>query len=148
MLETTHSLASALIVSKIPSPAISFPLIIVAHYLLDLIPHWDTGGGLTSGLKSKKMAFIETLVDLAIAGILVFVFFQKNNPFSPTLWFGVLLGITPDLLQFPALFLNLRPFPFNVLEKFHNSLHKGAPSFLSGLIPQLIIILLILLFNH
>lgn len=145
MLATTHSLVSALIISESPSPYLGMPLILASHYLLDLIPHWDTGSGMTKGLKTKKKAFFETLIDLAVAGILVFIFFQKGKPFSPLLWSGVILGILPDLLEFPALFFNLRPFPLNVLEKFHTNIMHRRGKLPWGLIPQIIIILGILL---
>ena len=145
MLATTHSLVSALIISESPSPAIGLPLVIIFHYLLDLIPHWDTGSGMTRGLKTKKKAFFDTIIDLAVAGILVFIFFQKDKPFSPLLWGGVILGILPDLLEFPALFFDFRPFPLiNVLEKFHTDIIHRRSKLPWGLIPQIIIILGIL----
>jgi len=144
MLSTTHSLTSALIVSRISSPIISFPLIIISHYLFDAIPHWDTGSGLTNGTKTKKRAFIDTLIDLTIAALAVFVLFQLGKDLSIKLWLGVLVGISPDLLDAPALFLDYRPFPINWLEKLHNRFHRGwrLPY---GLIPQIIIITIVLL---
>jgi hypothetical protein len=147
MLATTHSLASALIVSRIPSPLISFPLIIITHYIMDFIPHWDTGTGLTKGLKSRKKAFRDTIIDLAVAAILVFFFFQLGKKFSVKLWFGVLLGITPDLLESPALFLNYRPLIIAKIEEFQDSFHHSV-KFPEGLIPQLFLIALILLIAY
>jgi len=140
MLATSHSLTSALIVSKILPPQLSLPLVLLSHYLLDIVPHWDTGTGLTSGRKSKKTAVLETLVDLAIAFTLVFIFFQKGKPFSPLLWVAVFLGILPDLIEFPALFFNIRPFPLNLLEKFHNDIMHRSGKLPWGLIYQLIFI--------
>lgn len=148
MLATTHSLASALIVSKIPSPALSLPLVIIFHYLLDFIPHWDAGTGLTNGKKTKRKALFYTIVDLVIAGSSVYFLFQLNKPFWPILWVGILLGIMPDILEFPALFLNFRPFPINVLEKFHSEIMHRSSSFPLGLIPQIIIIAIILIITH
>lgn len=147
MLSTTHSLASALIVTKIPEPMISFPLVIISHYLMDAIPHWDTGSGLTKGIKTKKRAFIQTLVDLAIAALAVFFLFQLGRNFSPHLWSGVLLGIAPDLIEAPALFLDYRPFPIKQLEKFHNFFHHSW-SLPFGLISQIIFIFIIILINY
>lgn len=145
MLSTTHSLTSALIVSKIPSPIISFPLIIISHYIFDLIPHWDTGSGLTRGLKTKKQAFFHTLIDLAVAATAVFFLFQIGKSFSFKLWTAVVLSISPDLLEAPALFLDFRPPPISWLEKFHSRLHYSGGHFPSGLIPQIIIITGVLL---
>jgi hypothetical protein len=146
MLATTHSLTSAVIISQLPSPALGLPVVLASHYLLDLIPHWDTGSGLTKDLKTRKKAFFETLIDLATAGILVFLFFQNGKPFSPLLWGAVILGILPDLLEFPALFFDIRPFPLNYLEKFHTEIMHQRAKLPWGLIPQIIIILLVILF--
>lgn len=143
MLSTTHSLTSALIVSRISSPIISFPLIIFSHYLFDAIPHWDTGSGLTNGTKTKKQAFVHTLIDLIIAAIAVFIIFQAGKTLSIKLWLGVLAGIAPDLLEAPALFLDYRPFPINWLENFHNSFHQRW-KFPYGLIPQIVIVAIVL----
>lgn len=145
MLATTHSIVSAFIVKESPSPAIALPLILVSHYLLDFVPHWDTGTGLTKGLKTKKKVFFDTLIDLAIGFTLIFVFFQKGKKFSPLLWGGVFLGILPDLLEFPALFLNFRPFPIKILEKFHNKIHRKA-HLPWGLVAQIVIIFFIIFF--
>ena len=149
MLATTHSLVSALIISESSSPYIGMPLVLASHYLLDLIPHWDTGTGLPRGLKTRRKAFLETLIDLALAGFLVWFFFQRKHAFSPLLWAAVILGILPDLLEFPSLFFKIKPFPLNYLEKFHNDIMHRRGKLPWGLIPQIIIILaIIFLINH
>jgi hypothetical protein len=126
MLETTHALVSALIATRVQSPTLSYPLIFGSHYLLDIIPHWDTGTGLTSGEKTKSRAIIETLVDLGIAATLVYLFFQKGSLFSLfslKLWGAVGVGISPDLLEAPVLFLNLHTTLLVRLKEFHDRLH-------------------------
>ncbi|MBU3957395.1 hypothetical protein KKI19_03945 [Patescibacteria group bacterium] len=144
MLSTTHSLVSAIIVSKIPSPAISFPLVIITHYLIDSIPHWDTGSGLSNGTKTRKQSFFHTLIDLTTAATVVLLLFQIGKSLSIRLWLGVLLGISPDLVESPALFLNYRPSPIDKLEKFHDYFHRSW-KLPYGLIPQVIIIAIVLL---
>jgi len=145
MLATTHSLASALIVTKIPNPYISLPLVVILHYLLDFVPHWDTGTGLTNGGKTRKRAFFLTIIDLTIAAFLVFYFFQSGKPFLPILWWGILLGIAPDILEFPSLFFNFRPFPLNLLEKFHTEIMHNRCKLPWGLIPQIVLIIAFIL---
>ena len=147
MLATTHSLASALIVTKVSPLYISLPLVVIFHYLLDLAPHWDTGTGLTTGEKTKRRAFFLTIIDLAIAALLVFYFFQSGKPFLPILWWGVLLGIAPDILEFPSLFFNFRPFPLNVLEKFHTEIMHNRSRLPWGLIPQIVLIIAFIFFR-
>jgi len=143
MLATTHSLTSALIVSKVSPPALSLPLVLVFHYLLDIIPHWDTGSGLTNGLKTKRKAVAETIFDLVIAAGLVFFFFQRGKVFSPLLWGGVILGLLPDLLELPSLFFGFRHFPLNYLEKFHTEIMHRRGKLPWGFLTQLILIALI-----
>jgi len=143
MLATTHSLTSALIVSKVSPPALSLPLVLVFHYLFDIIPHWDTGSGLTNGLKTKRKAVAETIFDLVIAAGLVFFFFQRGKVFSPLLWGGVILGLLPDLLELPSLFFGFRPFPLNYLEKFHTEIMHRRGKLPWGFLTQLILIALI-----
>jgi len=147
MLATTHSLVSALIITESPSPYIGMPLVLVFHYIFDLIPHWDTGSGMTKGLKTRRIAFLETVIDLIIAFGLVFFLFQKGKPFLPWLWGAIILGILPDLLEFPALFFQFRPFPLiNSLEKFHTNIMHKSGKLPWGLIYQIVIILTILWF--
>ena len=146
MLATTHSLTSALIFNKVSPPALSLALVLVFHYLLDLIPHWDTGSGLTNGFKTKRKALVETIIDLGIAAVVIFFLFQKGNPFSPLLWGGVILGILPDLLEFPSLFLGIRPFPLNHLERFHTEIMHRRGKLPWGFLTQLILMALIFLF--
>jgi len=146
MLATTHTLVSAAIITKVTPPYLSLPLVLISHYILDSIPHWDTGTGLTKGLKTKKTAFWETIVDLAIAGSLVFYLFQLNKDFSALLWFAFVLGITPDLVEFPVLFLNKKPRLLEKIIEFHDRFHQRA-KLPWGLIPQIIIILAIIFLN-
>jgi len=115
----------------------------VFHYLLDIIPHWDTGSGLTNGLKTKRKAVAETIFDLVIAAGLVFFFFQRGKVFSPLLWGGVILGLLPDLLELPSLFFGFRPFPLNYLEKFHTEIMHRRGKLPWGFLTQLILIALI-----
>lgn len=145
MLATTHSLASAVIITKVSPSWFAFILVLIFHYLLDLIPHWDTGSGLTKGLKTKRKAVLETLVDLLVGGLLVFFFFQKGQTFSPKLWLAIILGILPDLIEFPSLFFGFRPFPLNILEKFHSKTMHRRGKLPWGFLTQLIIIALIFL---
>ncbi len=147
MLATAHTLVSAVIITKVPLAYLSLPLVLISHYILDLVPHWDTGTGLTKGLKTKKTAFWETILDLIVGGSLVFFFFQMNKEFSALLWFAVVLGITPDLIEFPALFLNKRPRFIKRVIQFHDRCHQRA-KLPWGLIPQIILILIILFLNR
>ncbi len=144
MLSITHATTGSFIAVKIPNLLISLPLIIAAHYAEDYIPHWDIGQGLSKQKKSKKTAFLQELfIDLPLSIILVFFFFQFNQPFNPLIWLGLIFGLLPDFIEFPRLFLKWRFTPIRQLNAFHKYFHNSIPHKIRGLIPQLLIILLI-----
>jgi len=138
MLVITHALAGGFVASKISNPILSSPLIVASHFLLDSIPHWDLGTGFRK--RKKIVNFLLGWTDfLSAIGICWFVF-QKNLPFNPLLWTGIFFSLLPDFLEFPALFLNWRFFPFDKLELIHSYFFHRKAKFPQGLIPQLIII--------
>jgi hypothetical protein len=143
MLSIAHGVTGALIATKIGNPFLSTPLILITHYVQDLIPHWDFGTGMTKKLKSKKSAFFqELLIDIPVSIILVFFIFRQYESFSIYPWLGWFLGLLPDFLEFPYLFLNARFFPIKDLAKLHAICHRSTPKILLGLAPQFGFILL------
>lgn len=148
MLVGIHALAGGFIATKIPQPLISYPLIVVVHFLMDRIPHWDFGTGMVSGKvkRGKLKTAVLGLTEMFIGIIACWFLFQKAPPFRLSLWGGILTGILPDLLEAPPLFLGFRPFPLNKLEYFHSKIVHRSGHFPEGLIPQLIILAIILLF--
>jgi len=143
MLAVTHSLVGGFTATKITNPFISSPLLVISHLLLDRIPHWDLG---TNFKKRKKIInFLLAGGDLFAGIAACFFIFQRNSPFNPLLWTGVFFSLLPDFLEFPALFLNWRFFPFDKLELIHSYFFHRKEKFPQGLISQLIIISAILL---
>lgn len=141
MLVTTHALVGGFVASKIPSPIISSPLIVISHLFLDRLPHWDFGTGFR---KRKKVTnFFLGLVDLSAGLSLCWFIFQKSLPLNPLLWTGVFFSLLPDFLELPPLFLDFRPFPFNKFENLHSRYFHRKHQFPQGLILQIIIIGLI-----
>lgn len=146
MLSIAHGTSGALIASKIPNPFISIPLVLLAHYLEDRIPHWDVGQGLSAWKKTRKAAFFQELFfDFPLSILLVFFIFQIGHPFDWRVWLGWFFGLLPDFLEFPYLFLDMRFFPIRQLAAFHSWVHRSTPSKLWGLLPQILIILLVIL---
>jgi hypothetical protein len=86
MLSISHAVTGAFIAVKVGNPALAIPLILLSHYLEDAIPHWDVGTGLTKGVKSPALAFRLEIIDVALAGIFVLVYFPASLPFSPAIW--------------------------------------------------------------
>lgn len=145
MFVTTHALTGGLLASKVPNPLFSYPLILISHFLMDRLPHWDFG---TASKRSQKILIaIFGFIDLTIALILSWLIFQKETPFLPIVWGGVILSFLPDLIELPALLFEFRPFPLNKFEQFHSRYFHRKNKFLPGLIPQIIILALVLLFR-
>jgi len=153
MLSVAHGTTGALIATLIPNPLISTPLILIAHFVQDHIPHWDFGQGLTKKIKSKKISFFqELLIDLPATIILVYLWFPPTSGLQgPSLqvnylaFYGLFIALLPDFLEFPYLFLNWKFWPIKQLAHFHNSVHQSIPNKIKGLWPQALVLLLVYL---
>lgn len=151
MLSVSHAVTGAFIASHFPDPLLATPLIFATHYLEDLIPHWDAGTGLSSGRKSPKSAFLHELPDLALAAILVLVFFPLPSFHlssllfylkEPQIW-GSLLALLPDFLEAPRNFLKKEPRWLTPINRLHQRFHHSIPRVVDGLAPQLLLLVLI-----
>ena len=146
MLSIAHGATGALIASKIHNPLISIPLVLISHYIEDRVPHWDIGQGLSARKKTKKSAFLQELfIDFPLSIMFVYFVFQHGQPTDLRIWLGWFVGLLPDFLEFPHLFLNLKFFPLKELARFHKFAHRSTPNVLWGTLPQILVILLVLL---
>ena len=146
MLSISHAVTGAFIAVKVGNPALSIPLILLSHYLEDAVPHWDVGTGMSKGVKSPLLALRHEMIDLALAGILVLVFFPPAFPLhpltfisSPAIW-GAFLGLLSDFLEAPRNFLRFEPRWLTPLNRFHSSFHHSIPRPLDGLAPQILLL--------
>lgn len=152
MLSIAHATTGALIATKIPNPYISVPLILASHYVLDAIPHWDFGTGLSNGKTTPRQAFLREIPDLIVAGLLIIAFFQLGKPLEFTLiglapYWGGFFGLFPDFLEVPRNFLRKEPKWLKPVNQFHHRLHHSIPNKLAGLTPQIILLVLIYFFR-
>jgi len=148
MLSIAHGPTGAFIASKIPNPFISIPLVLLSHYIEDRIPHWDVGQGLSGWKKTRKAAFLQELFfDFPLSILLVYLIFQINRPLNWQVWLGWFVGLLPDFLEFPILFLDMKFTPIKQLAVLHKWIHRSTPNKFWGLLPQVLVILLIILFR-
>lgn len=148
MLSIVHGPTGAFIARLISNPVLSTPLILASHYLTDRVPHWDVGQGITDKKKCKTVSFFQELFfDFPLSILLTYLIFQINKPLDYHIWFGWFVGLLPDFIEFPRLFLGKH---FKILEshhRFHKWFHISTPSKFWGLLPQIILILFFLLFR-
>lgn len=155
MLSVSHAVTGAFIAVAVPSPAVSIPLILTAHYLQDAVPHWDAGTGLSTGKKSPRTALLHEIPDLLLAGIAVLIFFPlPTYDLSalpelirlPQIW-GAFLALVPDFLEAPRNFLKKEPGFLKPVNRFHKSFHHSIPNIPSGLAPQILTLALLWYFR-
>lgn len=139
MLSISHCLTGAFIAAKLPVPGVYTPLILASHYLEDWIPHWDVGTGLSSGKRKKSTAILLELVELGIAGVMVYFFFQAGRTeIQWHVWIGAFIGLIPDFLEAPRNFLKWEPGFLKPLNNFHALFHHSTPNIFFGLAPQVV----------
>ncbi len=137
MLVTTHLVASAFISRSLKPRFLSLVVIFWFHFLLDSFPHYD----FTKKDKVKTGLILRSASDIILGIFLVFLFFQKNQPFDSFLWLAVFWGIFVDILFLPKMILNKSLIPY--LDYHHSrTFHRKSKTILRGIIPQLIIIFL------
>ena len=110
MIELPHAVVGAAIAAKVGNPALSLPLALASHFVLDLVPHWnphlnrDTARFITIAFG----AFFGVLPDVAEAP---FFFLKSKNKwlerlvkFQSSLQFNVPLipGVISQLLVLVA----------------------------------------------
>ncbi len=157
MLSISHAVTGAFIAVKVSNPAFSIPLILLSHYLADAVPHWDAGTGLGNGSKTRHAALVHGIIDLALAGILVLIFYNPEFPLVPNLasasvrnlapYWGAFFGLLPDFLESPRNFLTWEPAILKPINAFHHSFHHSIPRMWDGLAPQIILLITLWIFR-
>ena len=115
MTLTAHSVMAAAVVSKISNPALGLPLVLLSHFVVDKIPHWDV---MTNKNKTKTQIIFGTILDIIwgfLAAILT-IFFVSKGGINPIYFFtAVVLSQLPDLYEAPHLIFNWN-FPGSKLD--------------------------------
>lgn len=137
MTATAHCLTGASIASFLPNPFLSVPLSIASNFLMDLIPHWDTGTGWRN--RPKIFTLLATGIDVTLGFALAFIIFSKKIN-SAYLLLNIFAATLPDWLEAPYLFLGWDFPPFSWFYRLQSKLHarNGLPW---GIITQVIIVL-------
>lgn len=140
MTATSHSLIGVSLAKFIPNPFIALTVAFFSNFLLDLVPHWDTG------TNWRKRPIIKTVIYTGIDVLLglvlcLFLFGGKVNLFY--LLALVLAATLVDYLEAPYLFLNWNFFPFKQFYQLSSKLHHKDASWF-GIFTQVIVVVPIL----
>lgn len=159
MYSPVHATAGLLIVAAIPDPLVGLPLAVASHYLLDAIPHGDSGLGpwLTTTGKHHRIITVEG-IDLGTAALMV-TWLVATHPATPV-WYlvaGAIAGILPDLMWGTSFMLKKLPFTIPIITSFlgwHDRMHSWGHAkpkydipYRAGLIYQGVILGIVLLWG-
>lgn len=144
MLETPHVVVGAAIATKVVNPALSIPLALASHFVLDRVPHWNPHLYTETqkfGQPSRKSTFVGA-ADIAISlgiGFFVASRFLPDYQKSAVVLACSLASVLPDLIKYPYYYFKAR-IPLLVRwVKFERSLQVNA-GFWPGMITQLTVI--------
>lgn len=141
MLSISHSITGAFIATKLPHPLVYIPLIFASHYIEDWIPHWDVGTGLSSGKRKRSTAVRLELIELAITGVLLYLFWQYGqSTLNIHAWIGGGVALLPDFMESPRNFWKWEPAFLKPFNQFHGLFHHSTPNMIFGLLPQIVVV--------
>lgn len=126
MYSPVHATAGLLIAQAMPNPTAAVLAGVVSHYLLDFVPHGDTGVGPWMTAKSPwaRIALVE-VVDLGLAALVILQLIARH-PTAPALILaaGAVGGILPDLLWGLRFVLEKLRWPLPLLLPFLRAHHR------------------------
>ena len=139
MLIAAHSIVAGYVGEEIGNPFLAFLVGIIIHFILDLVPHYDT-------TDKGKFTFRQILligID-GIVAILLLYYILKDNNYNLSYIAGVIGGILPDLLDnVPLWKKRFRKTKFGKwFHTLHQIVHQKQPSLVIGLATQIILIIL------
>jgi hypothetical protein len=150
MTLTTHATIGAVIGTATGNPLLAFVLSFASHFLVDIIPHGDTGmiDNFFVLKKNKRQAIAYSVVDgvIAIFFVLLLANLKDINSVGLYTW-GIVGAVLPDLLVGLNEIVHhswLRQFT-KVHFYFHNLLvrRRGDVSLRFAILAQMVIILLL-----
>ncbi len=147
MLITAHTIAGGTIGRMVEAPSPAFLLALISHFILDLIPHYDTTDN--QKLTARQVGLV--IADFALViFLLIFWVRPRWEIGNPVLW-GIAGANLPDLLDnLPAVGDAFRRTAFGrAFHRFHQGTHTGwrQPGPVLGLaIQYLLVFCLLLLF--
>jgi len=131
VLETPHALVGMAVVTLIPNPLISLPLVLISHFIVDMLPHWNWKPD------TRPLSLLGIILDLILLeSIAVYLIVRSSQPII--LAAGSFFAILPDLLEAPHIFLGFENKYLQKLLRFQKGLQNNV-SVLPGIITQVLL---------
>jgi len=141
MVLTPHIVIGALIAKLLPDNFWLIPLVILSHYLLDIIPHWDYINSISAFKNSVLKTALKVILDLLVGLTLVYVFLG----ISWWILLGIFMAILPDLPLVMVAFWNNRFLKAYL--KFNHIVHHWRSPLYLGILSQMVIIIIFALIS-
>lgn len=120
MTLATHATLGAVIGHGTGDPLLAFVLAFISHFLIDMIPHGDTGLADSYKIhkKRRKTALAYVSIDAVVTILFVLLIVNTRNLASlETFTWGIIGGVLPDLL------IGVYEITKTPLLKWFNSVH-------------------------
>lgn len=146
MLELPHTIAGAVIATKLGNPLLAFPLAFLSNFILDLLPHWNPhlNTELAKYGKITRKTFLFCLLDVSLAlsiGLFLAFRFWPDVTRVAIILSSCFLAVLADLAEAPYFFLGIKHKFIMKLIDFQRRIQFNVP-LLPGLISQAIFLVI------
>ncbi|MEK7521934.1 MAG: hypothetical protein AAB599_04015 [Patescibacteria group bacterium] len=152
VIELPHAVVGAAIAAKVGNPALSLPLALASHFVLDMVPHWNPHLNREVAKYGHITRTTKYVIGLDVAASLCAGFFIASTALPDSnrslltipmeallIILGAFLGVLPDVLEAPYFFWRSKSTFLKKLVAFQSSMQFNVP-IIPGLISQLLVI--------
>ncbi len=140
MTATSHAIIGTFIAVRFIDPVVAVSLAVVSHYLLDIVPHWDSGTNRRQ--KSEKRFLTEAIIDASISLVVSFLIYYYIFGLTNYFYLYLVVGFSllPDIVTMLTRFVFKKKSP---LWNWNNRLQSKLNQKLAlpwGILTQIIVI--------
>ena len=142
MLLTPHAVVGATIGVLVPNPALSVPLALGSHFLLDAVPHWQET---LPPYTPHRGTWVRIPIDAGLSVSLV-GYIARSRHSAAAVWLTAGAAMAPDLDSVPYAIPRLVEGESAMTRylRWHVGIQRETSSLL-GLLPQILVILVCLI---
>jgi hypothetical protein len=147
MLISVHTAIGVIIAKKTTSSWAAFVVGVLAHFLLDFIPHGDRKllHWFSRKINRDLILSLNILDAFITIFYLLYIYTYTNLPEGSYLFWAILGSVLPDFIN--IYYQILKPKALKPYSKFHQYIHDYIPSKMTvkeGLVLQLVLIVLLI----